>query len=177
MVGKQLVDEKGTVLTDAASGQVLTSPYTEQELEEVNDAGIKSRDSLEQTLNMLLSEVPINPLDIDGSIKILNSMIQSANMNIDKNIMNISKKGELSEEDLTVIKELQASKYNIILLPFNQSSEILKKNEEVNLKLTELFKTLENDHGLSEKTIDNFRSNNYYNLTDSDLEEEYKSLE
>ena len=46
MVGKQLVDEKGTVLTDAASGQVLTSPYTEQELEEVNDAGIKSRDSL-----------------------------------------------------------------------------------------------------------------------------------
>lgn len=177
MVGKQLVDEKGVVLTDDISGQVLTSPYTEQELEEVNDAGIKSRDSLEQTLNMLLSEVPINPLDIDGSIKILNSMIQSANMNIDKNIMNISKKGELSEEDLTTIKELQASKYNIILLPFNQSSEILKKNEEVNLKLTELFKTLENDHGLSEKTIDNFRSNNYYNLNDSDLEEEYKSLE
>lgn len=175
MVGKYKLDEKGEVMVDENLRPISTN-LTEADLDEKNEAGIRYGDTLEKSLNILLSETPINPLDIDGTSNILNAMLASSNRRIDTEMLKISSKGELTPEDETAIRELNAAKHNFVLLPFNNSPEMLKKKEELDLKIVNMFNDLENDKQISQAIVEAYKANNYYDLSNDTLKDEYASL-
>lgn len=176
MVGKASTDESGNMLVNSDNGEVIGTPYSIEELENKNDAGLTLSDALSKQVSILFSEVPINPLNMDQSIKILNTMIYSNNQKIDKQILQIIQKPEQSEEDKEKIKELQSFKYDFVLIPYNNSKSIISKKEQVDVNISNLYNELTVSDGINQDIINSYKANNYYDFSDKNNNEEKEAL-
>jgi len=162
MVGKPVLNENGEYLLNNNTQTIMSEPLSEEELNKKNESGITVKESLEKSLDLLLKEVPISPMDINENIKILNNMIASYNKNIDSEILKINSKGELSNEDLEKITLLNGSKYDFTLIPYEDSESVSNKKLEIDHKITNLHNKLKNELGIDDNIINKFLSENYY---------------
>lgn len=162
MVGKPVLNENGEYLLNNNTQTIMSEPLSEEELNKKNESGITIKESLEKSLDLLLKEVPISPMDINENIKILNNMIASYNKNIDSEILKINSKGELSNDDLEKITLLNGSKYDFTLIPYEDSESISNKKLETDHKITNLHNKLKNELGIDDNIINKFLSENYY---------------
>ena len=153
MVGKPSTDEQGNILINTETQEVLGTPYTKEELDFKNESNISFSDTISKQVSILFSEVPLNPLDINSSIKILNTMIYSHNNKMDKKITEIVQKPEQTEEDKQIINELQTSKYNFVLIPYNNTKVVTTKNDEINIEIRNVYSKLSNEEGIYEDIV------------------------
>lgn len=176
MVGKASTDEEGNVLADPTTGEVIGTPFTEEELNAVNEQGIVFKDMLAQQVSMLFSEVPIDPLEMEASIKILNAMIVSNNNQNKKEVLNLIQKAEQTTENKEKIEQLQSNMYNFVLLSYNNTNDVVNKKAEIDIEIKNIYNRLNAEIGVEADIISAYKSNRYYDFSNDLLKDEQNIL-
>lgn len=177
MVGKATIT--GDELSVDKNGNLVGVPYVQNELNEVlnKESGLTRKKSIEEKISMLFSDVPINPLDMDASIKVINTIIVSRNNNIDKQIRELLMKPDKTDEETEQIKMLNLNRIDFILLPYSDSVAAANIVEKKNKEEQELYQDVFEKTGVSEDTINKYKSADYFNFSDKKNEEETKTLD